>query len=159
MTYNLSLNIKRLIAINNLNQSDFGKIISSKGNTVSNWINGVANPPFDKVIEISKKFKVSLDVLVFGNIGTSNKALDSYVQENHPHLFNSIDGDNKKELLLQENSANDEIKMGKLVRWLLDHDTEVMKSAIYSIYIASKQKDYLDEFLKNDINDDLVNKG
>jgi len=92
MTYNLPLNLKKMLSISNINQANFGKLIgNSSPATVSGWVSGSTKPPIDKILLMCRHFDVSLSEFVTGEIGFPSKQYDDFVKENHPHLLSDTE--------------------------------------------------------------------
>ncbi|PCJ98879.1 MAG: hypothetical protein COA50_01180 [Flavobacteriaceae bacterium] len=89
MPYNLPSNLKKLLSIRNVKQSDFGKVIANTSpGSVSGWVNGTVKPPIDKILLMCKYFEINLTDFVTGEIGFPSQQYDRFVEENHPELSN-----------------------------------------------------------------------
>lgn len=53
--------LKDFLAENNLNQTQFAKIVGIKQSQVSEWLNGKAKPGYDLLKQICQAFNVSAD--------------------------------------------------------------------------------------------------
>ena len=66
---NFIANIKYLLNKNNLSQSAFAKEIDKNVSHVNGLLNGKGNPTLDFVINCAKYFNISIDDLLFKNLG------------------------------------------------------------------------------------------
>jgi transcriptional regulator with XRE-family HTH domain len=162
MSYNLSRNIKVLLTIHNKEREEFGKLIgNSSKSTVTSWTKGIATPPLDKLIMICKEFDLSLDELVFGEVGKNNPAYDDFVRKNHPDLLNEQsetyflkDGD----VVLNDHIFKEPDKMGALVRWLTNHHQELSKDALYDLYRRRVVQEHENNMRRKNIRERLLTK-
>ena len=56
--------IKKLRLREKMSQEDFASIFSVSRQSVQKWENGTSTPEISKLVEISKHFDISLDMLV-----------------------------------------------------------------------------------------------
>ncbi len=85
-------------------QADMPALIAIGRATWSNYENGLTEPDFDKLIGISKLFKVTIDDLLTADIGA------------HDHLNNDADKDSS---IVQEPETPYETAKPEQVNWLI----------------------------------------
>ncbi|WP_291866543.1 helix-turn-helix domain-containing protein [Maribacter sp.] len=147
MDYNLPHNIKVILTIHNLKQPDFGKMIgNSSGSSVSSWVSGVVKPSIEKIMMISEKFNISLDVLVFGEVGIESSQYDSFIKDNHPDLVNEKELREWKNnsIKLDDSILEDKETLGRLiVFWLKHHERLIAEDEVYRGFADSIGREYL----------------
>jgi transcriptional regulator with XRE-family HTH domain len=74
-----SENLKYLLKIFGLNQSELAFFVSRKQTTISNWINGISYPDVSDLLKIHHYFGISMDALILMDIKNSKLAMDKYV--------------------------------------------------------------------------------
>lgn len=93
---NISDNIKRIRKENNLSQEELAEKLGVSRQSVSKWESGQAYPEMDKIIDISKKFNISIEELFNQNVTTTKNtneaknSLDSFVKRIINFITNSF---------------------------------------------------------------------
>lgn len=74
-----SENLKYLLKIFGISQSELASCVSRKQTTISNWINGISYPDVGDLVKIHHYFGISMDALILMDIKNSKLAMDKYV--------------------------------------------------------------------------------
>ena len=74
-----SENLKYLLKIFGISQSELASCVSRKQTTISNWINGVSYQDVSDLVKIHHYFGISMDALILMDIKNSKLAMDKYV--------------------------------------------------------------------------------
>lgn len=64
MEENIAHNVKLLVSLSGLNQTEFANLFDSKNKSVSNWINSINVPPLSKVFLMCDYFNINIDVFL-----------------------------------------------------------------------------------------------
>ena len=67
--------IKKLRLREKMSQEDFASIFSVSRQSVQKWENGTSTPEISKLVEISKHFDISLDMLVLERDKRASEAI------------------------------------------------------------------------------------
>ena len=99
MKNNLGLNLAKLRKKNRYSRKEIAQFLGVNEMTVGAYERGEKNPPIDRIIKLAEIFKVSLDVLVCGDVDDSDKGDMVKLNLSDEKLTFDVPAD-KRELLL-----------------------------------------------------------
>ncbi|EAR15409.1 helix-turn-helix domain-containing protein [Robiginitalea biformata] len=119
---NLPDNLRFLLTHHQISQGDLGNMIGTRAKNVSNWVNGVSNPPIEMLMAIANEFNVTLDQLIIGDVSSPVPGYVDFVADNRKNRYptvpkseeSEIDKDHLIQLLQNQIKAMEGDLSGKL---------------------------------------------
>ena len=97
---NILFRIKKIIADNNLTNSEFAEKIGIPKSSVTHLLSERNNPSLDIIVKISEAFEnISLDYLIFGQ-----ESVRKSTSESPNNLFNDLKGDTLEDSVKNSNN-------------------------------------------------------